>query len=68
MLNLIPEAFVFDDREIGEASALLKLFREQQNCVVLTTSNTCKGVDFLFKVPQAFVIHTCLPKSYVQLQ
>ena len=47
--------------------ALLEDFREMSNVVVLTKSVWCKGVDFVFKLPQAFVIHTVLPKSNVVL-
>jgi hypothetical protein len=38
------------------------------NAIVVTTSAESKGVDFVFAVPQAFVIHTTLPRSLVQLK
>lgn len=36
--------------------------------IVITTSAACKGADFVFAVPQAFVIHTSLPQTFIQLQ
>jgi hypothetical protein len=36
--------------------------------IVLTTSGACKGADFVFAVPQAYVIHTALPATWLQLQ
>ena len=33
--------------------------------IILTTSSASKGVDFVFSVPQAFVILTSLPKTLV---
>ena len=44
------EARIFDDRDTGQASSLLKFFKKQTNIIVITTSLTCKGVDFLFAV------------------
>ena len=46
----LPEARVFDDRDVGQANSLLKLFKKQTNSIVITTSATCRGVDFLFAV------------------
>ena len=48
--------------------AFLENLRETANIIILTQSEWCKGVDFVFKLPQAFVIHTILPKSNVLLQ
>lgn len=47
--------------------ALLDNLREIEKIIVLTKSPWCKGVDFVFKLPQAFVIHTVLPNSNVVL-
>ena len=66
--NELPKARIFDDRDPGQASSLLKYFRKQTNCTVITTSVTCRGVDFLFAAQQAYVVHVCLPKSYIRLQ
>ena len=51
--------------EVGELMSILKLLKLNSNDIVITTSNDSKGVDFLFAVPQAYVIHTILPKSMV---
>ena len=48
--------------------SILKGFRESKNAIVITTSKDSKGVDFLFAVPQAYVIHTILPQSITQLK
>ena len=41
--------------------SILKGLKKSSNAVVITTSVDSKGVDFLFAVPQAYVIHTVLP-------
>lgn len=46
----LPEARIFDDRDTGQAISLLKFFKKQTIIIVITTSLTCKGVDFLFAV------------------
>ena len=48
--------------------AVLEGLRNTNNAIVITTSKDSKGVDFLFAVPQAYVIHTVLPQSMVQLK
>lgn len=53
---------------MGELNATLRLLKTSSNAIVTTTSEISKGVDFVFAVPQAFVIHTTLPKSLVQLK
>ena len=47
--------------------AILEDLREVEKAIIITKSAWCKGVDFVFKLPQAFVIHTVLPKSNVVL-
>lgn len=64
----LPEALVFTGDEVGELNELLKFLKTSSNAIVLTTSADSKGVDFVFATPQAFVIHTVLPKSLVQLK
>jgi hypothetical protein len=66
--QLLHEAKAFAGNQVGELNALLKYCRNSSNAVILTTSADSKGVDFVFAVPQAFVIHTTLPKSSVQLK
>ena len=44
----LPEAKVFDDRDVGQANSLLKFFKKKTHCIVIATSATCRGVDFLF--------------------
>ena len=53
---------------MGELLAILESLRGSSNAIVITTSKDSKGVDFLFEVPQAYVIHTELPISMVQLK
>jgi hypothetical protein len=53
---------------VGELLAILESLRGSNNAIVLTTSKYSKGVDFLFAVPQAYVIHTELPTSMVQFK
>jgi hypothetical protein len=59
--NLIPESEVFTGNEVGELMSILKGLRSSSNAIVITTSKDSKGVDFLFAVPQAYVINTILP-------
>jgi len=59
---------VFDGNEVGELNALLKYIKTSKNAIILTTSASSKGVDFVFTTAQAFVVHTALPKSLVQLK
>ena len=59
--QLIPEAEVFAGDEVGELLSILKSLQKSSNAVVITTSKDSKGVDFLFALPQAYVIHTVLP-------
>ena len=66
--QLIPEAELFVGDEVGELMSILKGLKHSSNSIVITTSNDSKGVDFLFAVPQAYVIHTVLSKSMVQLK
>jgi hypothetical protein len=61
----IPEAEVFAGNEVGELISILKGLRLSSNAIVITTSVDSKGVDFLFKVPQAYSIHEVLPGSMV---
>ena len=68
MLKLIPEAKIFDGIDIGEQMARLEDLREIANIIILTKSEWCKGVDFVFKLPQAYVIHMVLPRSNIILQ
>jgi hypothetical protein len=65
---LIPEAKIFAGDEVGELLSILKGLQKSSNAIVITTSKDSKGVDFLFALPQAYVIHTVLPKSMVQLK
>lgn len=67
MKDLIPEAQVFDGIDVADQMAVLEDLREIANVIILTKSSWCKGVDFVFKLPQAFVIHTVIPKSNVLL-
>ena len=57
----LTEAEVFTREDTGELVALLEQLRKMSTGIVLTTSAACKGADFVFAVPQAFVIHTDLP-------
>jgi hypothetical protein len=66
--QLIPEAKIFAGDNVGVLLATLKVLRESANPIVITTSKDSKGVDFIFAVPQAYVIHTALPSSMVQLR
>ena len=59
--QLLPDAKLFAGNEVGELLSILKSLRKSSNAIVITTSNDSKGVDFLFAVPQAYVIHTLLP-------
>ena len=63
--QLIPEAETFSGDEVGELMSILKGLKLSSNSIVITTSNDSKGVDFIFAVPQAYIIHTILPKSMV---
>jgi len=56
---------VFDGEEVGMLNAILKYCRTSSDAIILTTSAASKGVDFVFSVPQAFVILTSLPKTLV---
>ena len=52
---------MFAGDEVGELLSILKDLQKCSNGIVITTSHDSKGVDFLFAVPQAYVIHTVLP-------
>ena len=65
MQALIPEGQIFDGIDVGEQMAILEDLREVDKVIIITKSAWCKGVDFVFKLPQAFVIFTVLPKSNV---
>jgi hypothetical protein len=71
-LRLIPEADVFissnDIKKAGLLIAVLEKLHESNNAIVITTSKDSNGVDFLFAVQRAYVIHTVLPQSMVQLK
>lgn len=56
---------VFAGDNAGNLVALLEQFRLVSQGIILTTSAVCKGADFVFAVPQAFVIHTDLPNSWL---
>jgi hypothetical protein len=62
---LLPEAKVFDGNNVGLRMAALNQMRNSANAVVLTTSRVSKGVDFIFSVPQAFVLHLTFPTTLV---
>jgi hypothetical protein len=47
---------------------LVRRIKTTKDSIVLTTSVDSKGVDFLFAVQQAYVIHLALPKSLVNLK
>jgi hypothetical protein len=66
--QLLPESKIFAGEEVGELLSILKGLRNSSNAIVITTSKDSGGVDFLFAVPQAYVINTVLPKSMVQLR
>jgi uncharacterized membrane protein affecting hemolysin expression len=57
--GIIAQMFIGDDA--STLGALLEQFRQISQGIVLTTSIYCKGADFVFAVPQAFVIHLTLP-------
>jgi superfamily II DNA helicase RecQ len=65
---LLPQAKVFAGDNVGELNAVLKFLRSSSTAIVLTTSAASKGVDFVFAVPQAFVVHTSLPHSMAQFK
>jgi len=65
---LLPESKVFVGNDVGELMAILESLRGSSNAIVITTSKDSKGVDFIFAVPQAFVIHTELPTSMVHFK
>jgi hypothetical protein len=44
---------------------LLRRIKTTKDAIVITTSANSKGVDFLFAVQQAYVIHLALPNSLV---
>lgn len=48
--------------------ALLDTLKNVSTGVVITTSAMSCGVDFVFAVPQAFVVHTMFPSSLLQLK
>ena len=66
--RLLPESKVFVGNDVGELMAILESLRGSSNAIVITTSKDSKGVDFIFAVPQAFVIHTELPTSMVHFK
>lgn len=51
MLKLIPEAQIFDEIDVGEQMAILRDLREVEKAIIITKSDWCKGVDFVFKLP-----------------
>jgi hypothetical protein len=63
--NRIPDSRVFAGDDAGELVGILDSLRSKSTGVVLTTSAASKGADFVFAVPQAYVIHTVLPQSVV---
>jgi hypothetical protein len=65
---LIPEAEVFVGDDVGVLQAILEHLRNSSNAIVITTSKDSNGVDFLFAVPQAYIIHTIIPNSIMQLK
>lgn len=64
----LPESKVFGSEDAGEMVGILDSLVSQKTGVILTTSAASKGADFVFAVPQAYVIHTTLPGSVVQLK
>lgn len=64
----LDTAEVFLDGNVGVQLAVLDSLRETSNAIVITNSNSSKGVDFLFASPRAYVIHTVLPSSVVGLK
>lgn len=61
----LKNALIFCGEDAGELYALLEHFKSLSYGIILTTSAYCKGADFVFAVPQAFVIHTSLPKTFI---
>ena len=51
MFKLIPEAQIFDEIDVGEQMAILRDLREVEKAIIITKSDWCKGVDFVFKLP-----------------
>jgi hypothetical protein len=66
--NRIPYSIIFAGDDAGELVGILDNLRSTNTGVVLTTPAASKGADFVFGVPQAYVIHTVLPQSVVQLK
>lgn len=64
----LPESKVFGSEDTGEMVGILDSLTNKSTGIVLTTSAASKGADFVFAVPQAYVIHTTLPGSVVQLR
>ena len=64
----LPESKVFAGGDAGELNSILRSLASKKTGAVLTTSADSKGVDFVFAVPQAYVIHTTLPGSAVQFK
>ena len=60
--------FLFEGDNAGALNALLDQFKTLCSGIIITTSAASKGADFVFAVPQAFVIHTSLPQTFLQLQ
>jgi hypothetical protein len=56
---------MFTGNNVGLLLAILEGLRVSNNSIVITTSKDSKGVDFIFAVAQAYVIHTVLPNSMV---
>lgn len=54
--------------DVGVQLATLESLQASSKVIVLTNSFSSKGVDFVFAVPQAYVIHTLLPLSVVKLK
>ena len=48
---MIPEGKIFDGIDVGDQMAVLEDLREISNVIILTKSEWCKGVDFVFKLP-----------------
>jgi len=59
---------VFAGDDAGELVGLIEGLKLNSTGIILTTSADSKGADFVFAVPQAYVIHTTLPGSVVQLK
>lgn len=57
----IPNSVTFAGDDAGELVGLLNNLKTMRTGIVITTSEASKGADFVFAVPQAYVIHTALP-------